>query len=154
VCAFGSNLTFRKMLQAVFAVVSTAISVGSNLAAAADSGKAQAACKNVFALMDRQPVVDALSPSGVTPARCTGRVEFRAVCFAYPWVPTVPVLKVSLRWPRVRVGAHGVQPPPPPPARPPVHPRPWRACACFVQYRRCMRVRCMRVLSHCTAFRT
>ncbi len=54
---------------------------------------AQVAAGNVFEIMDAKSKVDPYSKDGLKPASCSGRIEFKDVCFAYPQRPDLLALK-------------------------------------------------------------
>lgn len=58
-------------------------------AATGDVGKAKPATASLFALVDRQPVIDNMDPSGLAPETCLGAVALRDVEFEYPTRPGV-----------------------------------------------------------------
>ena len=47
--------------------------------------------QRVFAIVDRQPLIDASDPGGLRPVSCTGAIELRSVTFAYPQRLEAPV---------------------------------------------------------------
>lgn len=56
-------------------------------AATADVGKAKPATAALFALVDREPAIDNMDPSGLAPEKCLGAVSLRDVVFEYPSRP-------------------------------------------------------------------
>jgi ABC-type multidrug transport system fused ATPase/permease subunit len=54
----------------------------------------QVASGAIFDLIDTKSKVDPFKGEGTKPAACTGRIEFRDVCFSYPSRPDVLTLKV------------------------------------------------------------
>ena len=53
---------------------------------------ASAAASELFEVIDKESLLDSLSDSGKSPAKCKGKLEFRNVHFAYPSRPDVTVL--------------------------------------------------------------
>jgi ABC-type multidrug transport system fused ATPase/permease subunit len=54
---------------------------------------ARGAAASVFAILDREPIIDSLSQSGAQPATVEGRISFKDVHFSYPSRPDVTVLQ-------------------------------------------------------------
>ena len=69
-------------------------SSGENAAFAADQASAAKATRSIFSLLDRVSLINPFDTRGIIPEKCTGRIEFRNVYFAYPRRPDVMVLKV------------------------------------------------------------
>ena len=53
--------------------------------------KAAAAAGEIFRVIDRVSQIDPLSPGGIEPESCHGRIEFQKVTFSYPSRPSVPI---------------------------------------------------------------
>ncbi|XP_046851815.1 ATP-dependent translocase ABCB1-like [Xenia sp. Carnegie-2017] len=96
---YGSKLVIQKdmssgdMMTVFFSVVTGSIvlgQIGPNLQAMATS---RAASYNIFAIIDREPVVDALTDEGLKPEKMDANVEFRNVKFRYPTRPDLKVLR-------------------------------------------------------------
>lgn len=47
----------------------------------------------MWAVIDREPSIDGLSPEGARPETCKGHIMFSNISFAYPSRPQVPVLQ-------------------------------------------------------------
>ncbi|KZO97231.1 P-loop containing nucleoside triphosphate hydrolase protein [Calocera viscosa TUFC12733] len=54
---------------------------------------ARTAASTIWATIDRVPTIDSLSPAGLQPPTCEGRITFSNVHFKYPSRPDVKVLK-------------------------------------------------------------
>lgn len=84
----GGMKAFMGLMFAAFGGA-TAASMGPDL------GKAKLAAHDMFELMDRKPLINGLEPDGKTPEGMikVGQIEFRNVCFFYPFRPDVQVLQ-------------------------------------------------------------
>lgn len=56
---------------------------------------ARGSAKNIFEVIDRQPVIDPLGEAGLKMSDLKGKIEFRDIHFEYPSRRDV---KVSLTW--------------------------------------------------------
>eukprot|EP01105_Mastigella_eilhardi_P005939 TRINITY_DN175_c0_g3_i2.p1 TRINITY_DN175_c0_g3~~TRINITY_DN175_c0_g3_i2.p1 ORF type:complete len:1313 (-),score=403.59 TRINITY_DN175_c0_g3_i2:66-4004(-) len=96
---YGSKLItegkadFEKMMIASMAVMFGAMALGNIASYSPDYGKAKVACKQIFALFDRHPLIDIVSDSGLKPAEVRGEIGFRKARFSYPSRRHVPVLR-------------------------------------------------------------
>lgn len=91
-------LSFTDLLQSFFAISMAATGMGHSSAFAVDAGKADAAKRSIFALLERPSAIDGgvPAPAEGTPGAApvvAGRLEFRDVTFAYPTRPDTAVLK-------------------------------------------------------------
>lgn len=84
---------FGEMMKAISSILFSAMMLGQLTSLMPDIGKARAAAASIYAIIDRQPRVDALSPAGTKLERCSGKLEFRDVSFAYPTRPNAPILR-------------------------------------------------------------
>ena len=55
--------------------------------------KAASAAQEMWAVIDREPSIDGLSPEGARPDTCVGDIVLSNISFAYPTRPQVPVLR-------------------------------------------------------------
>ena len=96
---YGSKLIEAGEMEAgdvttvFFAIIMGAMSLGQAGPLLADFGKARGAAVHVFEVIDRIPLIDALSDEGVTPVQFKGEISLRDVKFTYPTRPDAPVLK-------------------------------------------------------------
>ena len=75
------------------AIIFGAQSAGTIFSFAPDMGKAKQAAKELKALFDRVPAIDAWSQDGERMSNMDGTIEFRDVHFRYPTRPEQPVLR-------------------------------------------------------------
>ncbi len=54
---------------------------------------ASSAASELFSIIDKQSLLDPLSPEGMQPTSCTGEIQIRDLRFAYPTRPTAQVLQ-------------------------------------------------------------
>lgn len=54
---------------------------------------ASSAASELFCIIDKPSLLDPLSPEGMQPTSCTGEIQIRNLCFAYPTRPTAQVLQ-------------------------------------------------------------
>jgi ATP-binding cassette, subfamily B (MDR/TAP), member 1 len=76
-----------------FSVMAGAFSLGNALPFVNAVSTAVGAASTIFAIVDRTPDIDALSPFGHQPRQCKGKIEFLNVTFAYPTRREVHVRK-------------------------------------------------------------
>lgn len=83
-----------EVVQSLFGLITGAASLGFVFPNAKYVAAAQASAARLFAIIDREPPVDALSAEGyIPPAKAfQGRIEFKDVTFVYPTRPDVKVL--------------------------------------------------------------
>jgi len=80
-------------MTSFFAIAMAATGLGHASAFAVDAGKAEAAKRSIFALIDRASAIDATAADGpAPPAPLAGRIELRNVRFTYPARPESEVL--------------------------------------------------------------
>jgi len=67
------------------------ITIPTSLSAIAS---AQSSAVEVFAVIDRVPVIDSRqSQGGVTPENFAAKIEFKDIKFSYPTRPNIPILR-------------------------------------------------------------
>lgn len=77
-----------------FSVLMGAVNVGQATPYVEAFSMAKASAANIFAVIEREPPIDALSESGLKPQNDTDRtIKFNAVHFKYPARPDVPILQ-------------------------------------------------------------
>jgi len=91
----NNHSTFSEAMSAFMGLMFAAMAAGMAASMAADMGKAKVAAHDMFQLLDREPLINGLEPTGATPAagEKLGRVEFKEVQFHYPFRQNVQVLK-------------------------------------------------------------
>ncbi|EEY69932.1 ATP-binding Cassette (ABC) Superfamily [Phytophthora infestans T30-4] len=93
------TITFEDMFVMLMVLSLSSFSIGSAAQGATDPKRAQQAAENIFEIIDRVPVIDALSTDGKTFSSVKESLEFRDVQFAYP-----------LPWLRDRISLVGQEP--------------------------------------------
>ncbi|ELU11220.1 hypothetical protein CAPTEDRAFT_137412, partial [Capitella teleta] len=90
-----NELTFPDMLKVIGPIVFGGTSLGHASHFTRGFGKGMKAAARLFALLDREPIIDSFSTKGKTPASddCKGSVNFKDVVFSYPTRSTVPILR-------------------------------------------------------------
>ncbi|OWZ19483.1 ABC transporter [Phytophthora megakarya] len=106
------TITFEDMFAVLMVFSLSSFSIGSAAQGATDPKKAQQSAENIFKIIDRVPLIDALSTSGHTPSPVSGSLEFHDVHFAYPSRPEAPIyqgynLKIAPGQTIALVGASG-----------------------------------------------
>ena len=86
-CDFGG------MMKAISAVLFSAMMFGQLSSMMPDFSKAKNAAASIYAILDRQPEVDAYSPEGTKLDKLHGTVEFKNVHFHYPSRPDAKILR-------------------------------------------------------------
>ncbi|KAM4688618.1 ATP-binding cassette sub-family B member 5-like [Discoglossus pictus] len=89
----AERMTTEEMFIVFSILAYAAISMGQTLSFAPDYAKAKSAASHLFALFERQPVIDTYSQEGQKPDLFEGSIEFRKVAFSYPSRPDVSVLQ-------------------------------------------------------------
>jgi ABC-type multidrug transport system fused ATPase/permease subunit len=84
---------FQNMFVVLFAIIFGAFAIGQASAFTPDYTKARVACKRIFALLDRTPVIDNYSTDGQKPEVVEGSISINKVDFNYPSRPDVAVLQ-------------------------------------------------------------
>jgi ABC-type multidrug transport system fused ATPase/permease subunit len=87
------DLSTGGVVNAFFAVIIGAFSLGQAGPHLASLGTAQGAAAKVFETIDRQSAIDSSSSKGQKPATVKGEFVFTDVSFHYPSRPDVPILK-------------------------------------------------------------
>ncbi|TPX38571.1 hypothetical protein SeLEV6574_g07738, partial [Synchytrium endobioticum] len=87
------GLSLTNFFTTMMAIVMGASSVGHVFANTPDLNRAMRSAKSVFALLNRQPLIDSFATTGDKPTVIEGKVEFKNVQFVYPTRPKVKVLK-------------------------------------------------------------
>jgi ABC-type multidrug transport system fused ATPase/permease subunit len=87
------DLTPGGVVNAFFAVIIGAFSLGQAGPHLASFGTAQGAAAKVFETIDRQSAIDSSSPAGQKPSSVRGEFVFTDISFHYPSRPDVPILK-------------------------------------------------------------
>ncbi|GBB85298.1 hypothetical protein RclHR1_11860005 [Rhizophagus clarus] len=98
---YGSKLILNKektggeILNAFFAVMIGAFSIGNASPYFSDVAKALGSAKNLYTAIDRKSLIDVASTTGKTlpSSELEGHIEFKNVSFNYPTRPDVQVLK-------------------------------------------------------------
>lgn len=86
-------------MQAFMGIVWAGFGAGMAASGLGDVAKANAACHDMFELLDRQPLIDGLEPQGETPEWAAnaqgeaGTITFQDVHFHYPFRQEVKVLR-------------------------------------------------------------
>lgn len=86
---------FSESMSAFMGLMFAAMGAGMAASMTGDMAKAKVAAHDLFKLLDREPLIDGLEPSGASPAADDqiGRIEFEGVQFHYPFRTDVQVLK-------------------------------------------------------------
>jgi ATP-binding cassette subfamily B (MDR/TAP) protein 1 len=85
--------SFVDVLKAFFSIFLAAFSFSQAQMHFPDVAKGQAASRRVFAIIDRQPKIDASDPGGLLPPSCDGKLELRNITFAYPARPSAIIFE-------------------------------------------------------------
>jgi len=78
------DLSFKDMLQSIFAIMFAAKATGNSMHFAPDIGASVNAAINIFKIMDVKPSIDLDDPKQNIRSPVTGNIEFRNVSFKYP----------------------------------------------------------------------
>eukprot|EP00004_Rigifila_ramosa_P019793 TRINITY_DN5076_c0_g1_i5.p1 TRINITY_DN5076_c0_g1~~TRINITY_DN5076_c0_g1_i5.p1 ORF type:complete len:488 (+),score=122.84 TRINITY_DN5076_c0_g1_i5:1030-2493(+) len=78
---------FGEIMRVMFTVMFGMWTLGQVSSMMPDTGKAQAASRAIFHLLDRKSQIDALSTTGERLEKVKGDIEFRSVAFSYPSRP-------------------------------------------------------------------
>merc|ERR1719464_672475 len=91
----NEHSTFNDAMSAFMGLMFAAMGAGMAASMLGDLGKAKVAAHDMFKLLDRQPEINGLEPSGVTPEKDkkVGKINFQDVQFYYPFRQDVQVLK-------------------------------------------------------------
>ncbi|OQR82293.1 ATP-binding Cassette (ABC) Superfamily [Achlya hypogyna] len=85
------DVTFQDEMTVMFAILFATNSIGMAMQGLGDIGKAKTAVHRVFALLDREPTIDAMATDGVDLAHVDGAIELRHVAFRYPSRPDTTI---------------------------------------------------------------
>ncbi|POM60401.1 Multidrug resistance protein ABC Superfamily [Phytophthora palmivora] len=85
------TITFEDMFAVLMVFSLSSFSIGSAAQGATDPKKAQQSAENIFKIIDRAPLIGALSMDGHTISPVKGSLEFHEVRFAYPSRPDAPI---------------------------------------------------------------
>ncbi|PKX96023.1 ABC transporter ATP-binding protein [Aspergillus novofumigatus IBT 16806] len=80
------------IVTVIFAVVVAATALTQVAPQIITITKAAAAADELFRVIDKQSAIDSLSTAGLTPEKCVGEIEIKALEFAYPSRPDTQVL--------------------------------------------------------------
>lgn len=83
---------FNDVLKSFFAIFLAAVACGQALLYFPAVGRGKSAVNRVFAILDRQSLIDSAAPDGDKLPQVRGEIEFRNVTFAYPQRPSINVL--------------------------------------------------------------
>eukprot|EP00731_Ephydatia_muelleri_P029636 Em0021g159a len=83
---------FQDVFRAFASLVFGAIAIGFANSFAPDYGRAVAAARNIFALLERNSLADNLSEDGHTPSTISGDIKLCNVSFHYPTRPDLQIL--------------------------------------------------------------
>jgi len=81
------------LFRSFFAIFMSAFAIGQSATLLPDLKKAQSAANSLFAILDRQSLIDSASEDGLKPDQVEGIVEMRKVDFYYPSRPNVQIFK-------------------------------------------------------------
>ncbi|KAA8645148.1 ABC transporter ATP-binding protein [Aspergillus tanneri] len=81
------------VVTVIFAVIVAATAMTQIAPQIIQVTKAASAAQEIWAVIDREPAIDGLSPDGIRPKSCEGNIVFSDVSFAYPSRPEVTVLE-------------------------------------------------------------
>lgn len=87
------KITFDECMKSLMCMMFAAMGLAQSSGFMADSRSAQTAAKNIFSIIDRQPVIDIDSTEGKRLSSVKGSIEFRDIIFTYPTRPGEPVLR-------------------------------------------------------------
>ena len=80
------------VLNVVLSVTIGATAISSIMPQFQAITNASSAAGELFSIIDKESLLDPLSPEGIQPASCTGDIEIRDLSFAYPSRPSAQVL--------------------------------------------------------------
>jgi len=78
------DLSFKNMLQSIFAIMFAAMGTGNAMHFAPDIGNSINAAINIFKILDTKPAIDLDDPKQNKRSQVTGNIEFRNISFKYP----------------------------------------------------------------------
>ncbi|KAK1144086.1 hypothetical protein N8T08_005748 [Aspergillus melleus] len=81
------------VVTVIFAVIVAATAMTQIAPQIIQITKAASAAQEMWAVIDREPSIDGLSPEGAHPDTCVGDIVLSNISFAYPTRPQVPVLR-------------------------------------------------------------
>ncbi|KAF7553108.1 hypothetical protein G7Z17_g3861 [Cylindrodendrum hubeiense] len=88
----GGWFLIISLRSVIFAVVLAATSLTQIAPQIIIITKAAAAADELFRIIDKESAIDPLSSAGLTPEKCVGEIEVRAIEFSYPSRPDTKVL--------------------------------------------------------------
>ncbi|TMW59292.1 hypothetical protein Poli38472_004361 [Pythium oligandrum] len=92
------KITFEDMITVILVIMFATFSLGFSGHDAADAGKAKIAAARIFALIDREPPIDATSTEGAVVTQVNGDINFENIAFTYPSRPDAKIYRnYSLR---------------------------------------------------------
>ncbi|RLN64143.1 hypothetical protein BBP00_00003629 [Phytophthora kernoviae] len=108
----NGTITFEDMFAVLMVFSLSSFSIGSAAQGATDTTKATQSARNIFAIIDRVPPIDATSSLGHIISPVQGTLEFHDVHFAYPARPDAQIhrgynLKITPGQTVALVGASG-----------------------------------------------
>ncbi|CAL5000480.1 unnamed protein product [Urochloa decumbens] len=80
-------------IATMFSVMIGGIALGQSAPSMAAFAKARVAAANIFRIIDHKPAISSANAAGIELDSVTGRLEMRAVDFAYPSRPDAPILR-------------------------------------------------------------
>ena len=84
---------FQNVFRVFAAIIFGAIGIGAASSYAPDYKQAKLAAKRVFAIINREPIIDNYSEEGCKPKSTNGDIQMNSVFFSYPERKEVSVLK-------------------------------------------------------------
>ncbi|KAJ2572927.1 hypothetical protein GGH95_004084, partial [Coemansia sp. RSA 1836] len=94
-CRFIINgwIDVSQMTGVLFAAVFSSMAIGMLAQFSPMLSKGAVASRGIYATLNRQSLIDNLDPSGSSPEKFSGNVEFKDVKFSYPLRPDTKILK-------------------------------------------------------------
>ncbi|KAK6746818.1 hypothetical protein RB195_000213 [Necator americanus] len=90
---FKGEMLGGNVMTVFFSVMMGSMALGQAGPQFAVLGTALGAAGSLYQIIDREPEIDAYSPSGVRPKNLKGKISVSNVKFTYPTRPDVPILK-------------------------------------------------------------
>lgn len=93
-CSGGTKYDTTSLLVVFFSVLTGAMTIGQVTPYVEAFSVARGAAASIFSVIDRVPIIDSLSPAGITPGQCTtGSISFENINFSYPVREQVTILR-------------------------------------------------------------